>query len=47
MITYDDSPYIRALFDFAKIEEWQLTYGMRNVTAKGQQRQGELLISNF
>lgn len=47
MITYDDSPYIRELFSFAKIEEWQLTYGMRNVTAKGQQRQGELLISNY
>lgn len=47
MITYDDSPYIRSLFHFAKIEEWQLTYGMRNVNGKGKQQQGELLISNF
>lgn len=47
MITYDDSPYIRSLFQFAKIEEWQLTYGMRNVNANAKQRQGELLISNF
>ncbi len=47
MITYDDSAYIRSLFEFAKIEEWQLTYGMRNVNANGKQKQGELLISNF
>lgn len=47
IITYDDSPYIRSLFSFAKIEEWQLTYGMRNVGGTSKQRQGELLISNF
>lgn len=47
MITYDDSPYIRSLFEFAKIEEWQLTYGMRNVNPNSKQKQGELLISNF
>ncbi|MEM9990873.1 MAG: DNA adenine methylase [Bacteroidota bacterium] len=47
MITYDDSTYIRSLFDFANIKEWQLTYGMRNVNKDGQQRQGELLITNF
>ena len=30
LITYDDSPMIRKLFDFADIHEWSLQYGMNN-----------------
>jgi DNA adenine methylase len=30
LITYDDSPLIRALFDFAHIETWEMQYGMNN-----------------
>src|SRR5215204_1086460 len=33
LLTYDDSPFIRELFSFAKIADWKLTYGMRNVNA--------------
>lgn len=47
MIIYDDSPYIRSLFSFAVIEEWQLTYGMRNIGRVSKQKQTELLITNF
>ena len=47
LITYDDSEYIRELFAFAKINEWNLTYGMRNVTKNGEQNAKELFISNY
>ena len=47
LITYDDSPVIRELFDFAEIQEWTLQYGMNNYrkanTAKGK----ELFIKNY
>jgi DNA adenine methylase len=47
LITYDDSPEIRALFNFANITEWTLQYGMNNYkqtsVAKGQ----ELFIKNY
>ncbi|MFR9651716.1 MAG: DNA adenine methylase [Rikenellaceae bacterium] len=47
LITYDDCDYIRELFDFAYIEPWNLTYGMRNVNKDGDQKGKELFISNF
>ena len=47
LITYDDSPFIRELFAFANIIPWDLTYGMRNVTADSDQRGKELFISNY
>lgn len=48
LITYDDSEYIRELFSFANITEWNLTYGMRNVDKEnGNQIGKELFISNY
>ncbi len=47
LITYDDSEYIRELFSFAYIKEWNLTYGMRNVGNNGNQKGKELFISNY
>ncbi len=47
LITYDDSPVIRDLFSFAKIKEWELTYGMRNVATISRQKANEIFISNF
>ncbi len=47
LITYDDSEYIRDLFSFANIKEWNLTYGMRNVSRNGNQNGKELFISNY
>ncbi|BCL33616.1 DNA adenine methylase [Nostoc sp. MS1] len=47
LITYDNSPQIRANFPFAYIYEWELQYGMnnykQNVAAKGK----ELFITNY
>lgn len=47
LITYDDSPFIRDLFSFAEINMWNLTYGMRNITAHSKQKGEELFISNY
>lgn len=47
LITYDDCETVRALFDFAHIFPWDLTYGMRNVTEGGNQTGKELFISNY
>jgi len=47
LITYDDSEYIKDLFSFANIKEWNLTYGMRNVGNKKNQKGKELFIANF
>ncbi len=47
LLTYDDSQYIRNLFSFAYIYEWNLTYGMRNVNESGNQNGKELFISNY
>ncbi|MCK4664022.1 MAG: DNA adenine methylase [Bacteroidales bacterium] len=47
LVTYDDSEYIRDLFLFAHINEWNLTYGMRNVNKNGSQNAKELFISNY
>ena len=47
LITYDDSEYIKNLFSFANIKEWNLTYGMRNVGDNGNQKGKELFITNY
>ena len=48
LITYDDSEYIRSLFcDFAHIYNWDLVYGMRNVSKDSEQTGKEVFISNY
>lgn len=47
LITYDDSPEIRDLFDFANIYEWELQYGMNNYKQEKAEKGQELFISNY
>jgi len=47
LLTYDDSSFIRELFSFANITDWNLTYGMRNVNSNSNQNANELFISNY
>ncbi len=47
LITYDNSEYIKKLFSFANIFEWNLKYGMRNVSKNSDQNGKELFISNY
>ena len=47
LITYDDSPEIRANFSFAKIYEWELQYGMNNYKQGKAEKGNELFISNY
>lgn len=47
LITYDDSPEIRKLFDFAKITEWTLQYGMNNYKQEFALSGQELFIRNY
>jgi len=47
LITYDDCEYIRELFSYANIFEWDLKYGMRNVKENSNQNGKELFISNY
>lgn len=47
LITYDDSPMIRKLFDFADICEWTLQYGMNNYGKDSAAKGRELFIKNY
>jgi len=47
LITYDDSPEIRANFSHAKIYEWELQYGMNNYRQGKAEKGNELFISNY
>jgi len=47
LITYDDSEFVRKQFSFANIIEWDLTYGMKNITETSNQIGKELFISNY
>ncbi len=48
LITYDDCPEIRQLYDWAKIKNWSLQYGMNNCNLQRQSKIGaELFISNY
>ena len=47
LLTLDDCKYIRELFNFAKIQPLQFSYGMRNVNGNSTQIGRELLIKNY
>jgi DNA adenine methylase len=48
LITYDDCDEIRRLYAWAKIEPWQLQYGMNNCNAGNLSKIGaEIFISNY
>lgn len=48
LITYDDCPEIRDLFSWAKIQTWNLQYGMNNCNLQKESKIGaELFISNY
>jgi DNA adenine methylase len=48
LITYDDCAEIRKLYNWAKIKNWQLQYGMNNCNLERQSKIGsELFISNY
>ncbi len=47
LITYDDSPAIRANFDYAFQDEWQLQYGMNNYKRNYAAKGNELFITNY
>lgn len=47
LITYDNSDYIKELFDFAHIFTWELTYGMKNVSKSANLKAKEIFISNY
>lgn len=47
LLTYDDSLFVRQLFSFAEITNWNLMYGMRNQTLTSNQMGNELFISNY
>jgi DNA adenine methylase len=47
LITYDDSPQIRELFDFAQIYPWELQYGMNNYQQGRAAKGKELFICNY
>jgi DNA adenine methylase len=47
LITYDNSAFVKDLFSFAHITEWNLMYGMRNQTENSEQLGKEIFISNF
>ena len=47
LITYDDSPMIRDLFNFADVSEWTLQYGMNNYLKETAAKGNELFIKNY
>lgn len=47
LITLDDSPEIREMFDFAYIYNWELQYGMNNYKQGKADKGKELFISNY
>jgi len=47
LITYDDSPEIRANFSSANIYEWELQYGMNNYKQEKADKGRELFITNY
>lgn len=47
LITYDDSPEVRKLFDFSNIVEWTLQYGMNNYKQEFAAQGKELIIKNY
>jgi DNA adenine methylase len=47
LITYDNSPEIRANFPLADIYEWELQYGMNNYKQGSAAKGKELFITNY
>lgn len=47
LITYDDSPFVRDLFSFANVVEWELQYGMNNYKQATAAIGKELFIRNY
>lgn len=47
LITYDDSPVIRANFAFAECAEWELQYGMNNYKQGKAEKGRELFLTNY
>lgn len=47
LITYDNSPEIVELFDFANIYEWEHQYGMNNYKQSHAKKGRELFITNY
>lgn len=47
LMTYDNSEYVRELYDFATIRPFDLTYGMRNVNKAGIQKEKEIFVCNY
>jgi len=47
LITYDDCPEVRELFEFANIATWSLQYGMNNYKQGAAERGKELFIANY
>jgi len=47
IMTYDDAPEIRTLFNFARITQWRQQYGMNNVRQDIAPKGKELIIRNF
>ncbi|MBI2428165.1 MAG: DNA adenine methylase [Ignavibacteriales bacterium] len=47
LITYDDSPEIKKLFNFAYQYPWELQYGMNNYKKDSAEIGKELLIANY
>jgi DNA adenine methylase len=47
LITYDDSPTIRDLFNFASITELTIQYGMNNYKQKTASKGREIIVKNY
>lgn len=47
LITYDNSAFVRDLFSFGNLVEWNMKYGMRNVSEDSDQNGKELFIANY
>ena len=47
LITCDDTPEMRQLFDFADIIPWNLKYGMTNVNKLNATNGKEIFILNY
>lgn len=47
LMTYDDCEYVRNLYKGFNIKEFELMYGMRNVTKSADMKGNELFISNY
>lgn len=47
LLTYDDCPEIRNLFDFAQVIEFEVQYGMNNYKQQKADKGKELFIKNY